>query len=199
MLMARQTCGMHRLEQIVLIGSFLPLCWLGMMAVHELGHVLAAQLTGGTVTAVVLHPLAISRTDVSPNPHPLVVAWGGPVAGVLLPVLSWLAGRSARLSATYLLRFFAGFSLIANGAYLGAGSFTAVGDAGDLLRHGAPGWLLRVFGGLTIPLGFWLWHGLGPHFGLGESRGRVDARAAWVSLSLLVLGLTFSVMCSGRH
>src|SRR5208283_5044107 len=29
---------MKRLHQALLIGAFLPLCWLAMMAVHELGH-----------------------------------------------------------------------------------------------------------------------------------------------------------------
>src|SRR4051812_8876543 len=81
--------SMKRFHQFLLIGSFVPLCWLAMMATHELGHVLAAWLTGGTATKVVLHPLAISRTDVWPNPEPLVVVWSGPLVGVLLPLLLW--------------------------------------------------------------------------------------------------------------
>jgi hypothetical protein len=44
---------MNRLHQVLLIGTFLPLCWLVMMAVHELGHVLAAVATGGMVQGVV--------------------------------------------------------------------------------------------------------------------------------------------------
>lgn len=76
---------MKRFAQVLLIGTFLPLCWLGMMAVHELGHVLVVLATGGTITAVVLHPLTISRTDVSINPRPLLVVWAGPLLGVLLP------------------------------------------------------------------------------------------------------------------
>jgi hypothetical protein len=43
---------MQRFHQILLIGTMLPLCWLGMMAVHELGHVLGAIATGGTVEKV---------------------------------------------------------------------------------------------------------------------------------------------------
>jgi hypothetical protein len=57
---------MKRFHQFVLVISFLLVCWLAMMTVHEFGHVLAAWGTGGTVTRVVLHPFAISRTDVSP-------------------------------------------------------------------------------------------------------------------------------------
>src|SRR5208337_624939 len=73
---------MNRLHQVLLIGTFLPLCWMAMMAVHELGHVVAAVATGGKVEKVVLHPLMISRTDVSPNPSPLIVVWAGPIVGV---------------------------------------------------------------------------------------------------------------------
>jgi len=53
----------RRNDQSLLIGTLIPLCWLLMMAVHEGGHFLCALLTNGRVTAVVLHPLAISRTD----------------------------------------------------------------------------------------------------------------------------------------
>ena len=60
----------NRVRQAMLIGSFLPLCWLGMMIVHEAGHVAGAMLSGGTVIRVILHPLAISRTDVDPNHFP---------------------------------------------------------------------------------------------------------------------------------
>ncbi|MCY2994781.1 MAG: hypothetical protein NTY19_44005, partial [Planctomycetota bacterium] len=76
-----------RFHQLLLIATFLPLCWFAMMAVHELGHVIGAFASGGLVARVVLHPLTISRTDLSVNPHPLFVAWAGPVAGVLLPLV----------------------------------------------------------------------------------------------------------------
>jgi predicted Zn-dependent protease len=47
----------------MLIGSTVVGSWLGMQAVHELGHVLGAWWTDGDVSRVVLHPLSISRTD----------------------------------------------------------------------------------------------------------------------------------------
>src|SRR4051794_14452795 len=110
---------MRRLHQCILVASVLPLSWLGMMAVHELGHVLGAWLTGGAVSKVVLHPLTISRTELSHNPHPLLVTWAGPVLGVLLPLLALGVAAAVRMPGVYLLRFFAGFCLIANGAYIG--------------------------------------------------------------------------------
>jgi hypothetical protein len=44
---------MQRIYQILLIGSFIGFSWLTMQVVHELGHVLGAVTTGGTVTKVV--------------------------------------------------------------------------------------------------------------------------------------------------
>jgi hypothetical protein len=140
----------------VVLGS----CW-GMMAVHELGHVLGAWATGGVVRHVELRPWRISRTDVMPNPSPLIVAWAGPIVGVIVPLVMWLLGRKFATKATKLLRFFAGFCWIANGAYLAFGSIGGVGDAGDLLRHGAAAWQLWLFGAVCVPAGLWLWHGLG--------------------------------------
>ena len=69
------------------LATLIVTCWLGMMLVHECGHMLAAMLSGGTVTRVVFHLLAFSRTDIDPNPHPLVVAWCGPLLGAFLPAL----------------------------------------------------------------------------------------------------------------
>ena len=131
-----------------------------MQAVHELGHVLAAWLTGGTVQRVVLHPFTISRTDVSPNPRPLVVVWAGPIVGIGLPVVAAICSRAHFPPGRRVLEFFAGFCLIANGAYIGVGSLDAIGDAGDMLRHGSPRWLLATFGILSATWGLWIWHRL---------------------------------------
>jgi hypothetical protein len=180
---------MKRLTQSLLITATLAFSWLAMMAVHEAGHVLHAWASGGAVQRVVLHPLAISRTDVSPNPHPLFVAWGGAIWGCLIPLAIWgLAHWLARPHA-YLARFFAGFCLIANGAYLAAGSLSPKGDdAGTILRHGGAQWQLIAFGLFAAAAGLYVWNRLGTHFGLGEANGRVDRRAAvGMTLALLVV------------
>jgi hypothetical protein len=171
---------------LVFIASFLGLCWFAMMAVHELGHMIGAWLAGGTVSQVVLDPLTISRTDLSRNPHPLFVAWAGPVGGAAGPLLAWGVWRAWGLPGAHLLRFFAGFCLIANGAYLGFGSFGAVGDAGDIVRHGGAPWLLWLFGVSHACGGLALWHRLGPQFGVGGGRKKVSAAAACTSLALLI-------------
>jgi hypothetical protein len=171
-----------RFHQFLMIVSTLLGSWLGMQAVHELGYVMGARLTGGQVAQVVLHPLTISRTDLAQNPYPLVVVWAGPVLGALLPLAAWGIAAGLRCPGDYLLRFFAGFCLIANGAYIGCGWFTGLGDAGDMLRYGSPPWLLCSFGGLTVAMGLWLWHRQGRHFGLAQVKGQVSAGAAYGSL-----------------
>lgn len=166
-----------------------------MMAIHEAGHVLSAGRTGGTVRRVVLHPLTISRTDWIDSNNPLLVTWAGPVFGVLAPLFGWAITH--RLGFAYLLRFLAGFCSIANGAYLGVGSFDGVGDAGDLLRHGAAVWQLWLFGLICVPLGFFLWHRLGSHFGLGTN-GHVSAVHAYCVLFVLITGVTLMCFFGGE-
>lgn len=164
------------------------LCWLLMQAVHEAGHVLGASLTDGRVTNVVLHPLAISRTDVSPNPPPRVEVWAGPIVGVVLPVAMWLIARHCSKLVAPWLRFFAGFCLIANGCYLGYGVVEPIGDAEELRRLGVPAWMLGLFAAATIPLGLRLWHGLGPKFGWGP-QGQPVTWCRVVIVSAVLIGV----------
>ena len=183
-------------QSCLLIATFLPTCWLQMMVLHEFGHVVAGWLTGGTIEKVVLHPFAISRTDLVLNPHPLVVCWAGPVLGCAIPHVAAIASRRLKWPAFYLVQFFAGFCFIANGTYIGIGSFDGIGDAGDLLRLGSPTWLLWAFGIATIPTGFWLWHGLGTHFGLRG--GQVSSRTACLSAAVLLIVVMFEIYFSSR-
>jgi hypothetical protein len=186
-----------RPHNVLLIASTLLASWLGMQAVHELGHILGAWLTGGRVAAVWLHPLSISRTDLATNPQPLMVVWAGPVGGVILPLMAWALAARLRLSAAFVLRFFAGFCLIANGAYIAFGSFARAGDAGVMLQQGSSPWQLWLFGALTLPAGLWLWHRQGRHFGLGPQREAVNPRLAYATLTAAVLLLLLGVLISG--
>jgi len=178
---------------VALIVATLIASWLGMQWVHEAGHVLAAWVTGGSVQRVVLHPLSISRTDLDLNPRPLFTTWGGPTFGVLVPVAAWITARSLRLNSAFLLQFFAGFCCVANGAYIGFGSFDAVGDCGELLKHGAQPWQLWTFGVVAGAAGFLVWNRLGSRFGIGRhpaavSKSQVVIVAA-IGASLAAVGL----------
>lgn len=171
----------------IFLGSLVLACWLWMQIVHEAGHVFGGWLTGGTVTQVVLHPLTISRTEVEGSAKPLVVIWAGPVLGCLIPLALWWTAAGVKWFAASLLRFFAGFCLIANGAYLAAGSFDGIGDCGDLLRHGAPIWALWLFGLVTMPVGLFLWHQQGEHFGLGPKAKPMTPTLAYGTAALAAL------------
>jgi hypothetical protein len=177
---------MHRFHQALLIASTLLVSWLGMQAVHEFGHVLGAWLTGGDVARVVLHPLTISRTDLAHNPQPLIVVWLGPVVGVLLPLAMWFVAALVRMPGAFLLRFFAGFCLIGNGAYIGVGSFDGIGDCGAMLRHGSALGQLWLFGVVTVPCGLALWHRQGVYFGLGAAHGGVQPAAAYAAVTACI-------------
>ncbi len=172
---------MRLLSVLVFCLAWLGVCWLAMMTVHETGHILAAIASGGTVTSVVLSPVAISRTDVSPNPWPAVVVWLGPIFGVIFPVLLWQVIPRSWSWPKGLLQFFAGFCLIANGAYLGIGSFEQIGDCKEILRTGSPIWTMWLFGLITTGSGFWLWHQLGSPKDLLKKDSPVDSKAAWLS------------------
>jgi len=179
--------------RFVLALALIPVCWLGMMLVHEAGHVAGAKLTGGTVQQVVWHPLVISRTDVNPNPSPLVVVWAGPLLGTLLPMVAW--GLLFRWRCAFLIKFFAGFCLIANGAYIGYGSFEKIGDCREMLIHETPIVVLWLFGVTACSLGFYLWNGLGPKFGWGKEAEteswKLAGSVAIVSSLLVLIGFCF--------
>jgi hypothetical protein len=188
----------RRVHQAILIGSTLLGSCLGMQAVHESGHVLGAWVTGAQVTRIVLSPTAISRTDVTHNSHPLVVAWAGPVLGVVIPVVLWIGAQAIRLPGAFVLRFFAGFCFVANGLYIGLGSFGHVGDCGEMLRHGSAVWQLWVFGTLLVPCGLALWHGQGELFGMGAARGQVSQSIAYASLGVCVVLLLLGFAIGGE-
>ena len=187
---------MKRQHQVLLIAATLALSWLAMQAVHELGHVAAAIVSGGRVATVVLHPATISYTQLTSNPHPLFVAWMGSIVGVVLPLVAFVVARMLRLRGWYLFQFFAGFCFIANGAYLAVGSLNGIGDAGDILRHGSPVWLLWLFGVITIPLGLWIWNRLGPHFGLGANAGQVERADVYIMCALLAIVVLIEILFS---
>jgi hypothetical protein len=180
-----------------LIAMFIGFSGLGMQAVHELGHVAAAWATGGEVVRPILHPLAISRTDLADNPHPLIVVWAAPVIGALLPLLAWLIARLLRCPGLYLLRFSGGFCLVANGAYIAFGPGEGGADTGVLLAHGTPRWAMVAFGLPAAALGLLLWNGVGPHFGFGQAKGEVSRRATIVSAALFFAAVAAELALSG--
>ena len=90
--------------------------------------------------------------------------------------------------------FFAGFCLLANGAYIAIGSFDQVGDCKVMLQHGSPVWTLLMFGLLTIPAGLYVWHSLGSVKKFLSDPTLVDQTMAYslVAILTVVLGCEFA-------
>ena len=189
---------MKRFHQLVFVISLLALCWFAMMAFHELGHVIGALITGGTVEQVVLYPLTISRTDVSPNPSPLTVVWFGPIFGCVVPMACSLLVPRRLTSVRNIAVFFAGFCLLANGSYIAFGSLDRVGDCGVMLQNGSPLWTLLLFGAVTIPMGLYVWHRLGSVRQFFADPSIVDSRVAYALLGALIVLLGFEFAISPR-
>ncbi|MCA9280191.1 MAG: hypothetical protein H6815_00575 [Phycisphaeraceae bacterium] len=129
-----------------------------MIALHELGHVVFAVFSGGTVSHVSFPLVGFSQTHLLKNPSPLFVAWGGMVVGCTLPVILWLGVKSVHKRYGIWSQFVAGFCLVVNGCYIACGSFTHAGDADDMLRHGSPQWILIVTGAVAAVAGLYVWH-----------------------------------------
>jgi hypothetical protein len=88
--------------------------------------------------------------------------------------------------------------LIANGLYIGIGSFGRVGDCGEMLRQGSQLWQLWLFGLITIPVGVWFWHGQGAEFGLGKSPKTVSPAIAYSYAAICILILAAELICGGE-
>lgn len=149
------------IRQITLGLAAIVLSWYAMMTIHEAGHCLGALATNAKIEKVDIPLGGFSRTDVSDASHPAVVVWAGPIFGAVAP-LGLLLLRHINRRAKHILMFFIGFCLLANGAYIGAGAFVHIGDAGDLLRLGLRLWLLVMFGVISCAGGLYAWHRMGP-------------------------------------
>ena len=66
-----------------------------------------------------------------------------------------------------------------------------------MLRHGSQTWQLWLFGTLTAPAGFWIWHGEGKHFGLRPAAELVSRRAAIGSLAICLILLLLGFCMGG--
>ena len=189
---------MSRFQQLLFAVSVVLLSWFAMMAVHELGHVAGAIVTGGSIERVVLHPLTISRTDVSPNPRPGVVVWLGPVIGCVLPLALFAIIPKRFTLLRNIAQFFSGFCLVANGAYISIGSLDQVGDCREMFRTGTPQWAMLAFGAATVPLGLYMWHCLGSPKRFLADPTVVAQRTAYVTFGVLVMVIVVEIALSPR-
>ena len=163
-----------------------------MYCTHELGHVVGAFVTGGQVESVALSPLTISQTILSSNPSPLIVVWLGPIVGSFLPLVVCLFVPSRFTALKKLAYFFAGFCLVANGAYIGFGSIELVGDCVEMHRAGTPSWLMILYGAVSFVAGLLTWHLLGSPDNYFARKNQINGRTS--VFCLLVACLSFIVL-----
>ncbi len=176
------------LRFVLLILGLIPLSWLLMQASHEFGHVLAANATGTTVERVVLSPLTFSRTDCERGPFHRIIVFSGAIAGCVLPLATWAVAAALRSQYAFILRFLAGFCLVANGAYIG-GDFSVTGptDAGELFALGVPRAVLIGFGIAAVASGLFLWNGQASNFGWGAASKPIRLSTIWAIWGLLIV------------
>ncbi|MDB4731902.1 M50 family metallopeptidase [bacterium] len=190
-----ETPSKQTFHRVALWTSIICLSWFFMQAVHEFGHISAALMTGGTILLIDLHPLHISHTLISPNPQPVIVIWAGPIVGVLLPLVLYLVCCKFFQNMVHLLRFFAGFCLIANGAYLGSIAIEAVGDARDFLVENVPIYFPLTFAIITVPSGFLLWNNQGAIFGIGKNGRTISLQESGIAVSMLITWIGIASFC----
>jgi hypothetical protein len=140
------------LRGALLITSTLLAGWLGLQITHELGHVLHAMVSGGRVECVYIPVLGFSRTDLASNPHPVFVAWGGFIWGVIIPWALLGLANTFTSPAARPLRGFLAAALIGNGIY----ACSRVGDVEDILRSGGARWPLVLWGIALILCGLFM-------------------------------------------
>lgn len=128
--------------------------WLAMMLTHELGHVFAAQATGGVLASIELKPGYLSHTLVRPNPRPSVVLWSGFLAGWLTPFLTKPGWQIRPEFIGPVLRAWAAFCLLAGGSYLAIGGSERLTDTGQLIQIGWRPLLLVGIGLLVAAIGY---------------------------------------------
>jgi hypothetical protein len=128
--------------------------WLAMLLTHEVGHIVAAMFTDGTIVAVELRPGRLLHTLVNPNPQPAVVLWAGIRSGWIAPQMTAPAWRIEAGQVGPVLRAWAAFCLLAGGVYLAVGGAERLTDTGQLLTAGWPHALLVLVGVAVAALGY---------------------------------------------
>ncbi|TWT75078.1 hypothetical protein [Allorhodopirellula solitaria] len=100
---------MKRVIHFVLL---LAAAWIVMTLTHESGHIIGGMVCGATLTDFQLAPWRLPYSVHSPDPHPLITLWAGPLFGVVAPLT--LAALIRKRWAWLI----ADFCLVANGGYL---------------------------------------------------------------------------------
>ncbi|TWU51450.1 hypothetical protein [Rubripirellula reticaptiva] len=121
-----------------------------MTFTHECGHIIGGMTCGATLTDFDLAPWRMPYSLHSPDPHPLVTLWAGPILGIAVPI------SLAAIIRKRWAWFVADFCLIANGGYLALAwlSGDRFLDTPRLLDAGAHPVTIVIYCVLTIGAGY---------------------------------------------
>lgn len=135
---------------MVKIAGLFIASWVVMTTMHEFGHLIGGRLCGATLVKHDLAPWRLPYSIHSPDPHPLVTLWMGPMFGAVAPLLIALVLR--RRWAW----FVADFCLLANGTYLAVAWWSGdpLLDTQRLLAADAHPATILVYCAVTIGLGY---------------------------------------------
>ncbi|TWU34142.1 hypothetical protein Q31b_56130 [Novipirellula aureliae] len=100
---------LKRLLQFIML---LVASWTVMTLTHEVGHLIGGKLGGAALREFDLAPWRLPYSLHSPDPHPQLTLWAGPLLGVILPL------TVAAVVRHWTVWFIADFCLLANGVYL---------------------------------------------------------------------------------
>lgn len=138
-------------QLLTVLGSY-AFAYCTAAALHELGHALAAWLSGGKVQAMRIDPFGGSFVQVVPDSHPILTHSAGFILGPLASLAivrrrdqlpAWLAPAAIALCT---------IGLLSCAFYLLVGAALDVGDVRALARLGVPRFAL-VASGLALLLG----------------------------------------------
>ncbi|ELP33740.1 hypothetical protein RBSWK_02286 [Rhodopirellula baltica SWK14] len=124
--------------------------WIVMTLTHELGHIVGGWSGGANLVDLELSPWRLPYSIHSPDPHPLLTLWSGPILGVVVPVF---AAAVIRRRPVW---FVADFCILANGSYLALAWVAGDPhlDTPRLFQSGATTLSVVAYCILTICLGY---------------------------------------------
>ncbi|XZE52044.1 hypothetical protein SH139x_003722 [Planctomycetaceae bacterium SH139] len=138
------------IKRIIRFVVLLAASWVVMTFTHEIGHIIGGLACGATLTDYDLVPWRMPFSLHSPDPHPLITLWAGPLVGVATPAVL------AALSRQRWAWFIADFCLLANGCYLALAwvSGDRLLDTPRLLAAGAHPATIMLYCLFTIGTGY---------------------------------------------
>ena len=121
-----------------------------MTFTHEAGHILGGWCCGGTLADADLLPWHLPYSFFSPDPHPLITLWSGPILGVIAPVI---IAACVRRDWAWLIAY---FCVLANGVYIATALFSGDPqlDTPKMLHQGANPVSILIYCVLAIVAGY---------------------------------------------